>query len=102
MAETSCSRSFFCAAVTCSGLSVSECGTASASTAPGQKFGIRVAGLHPFGYEIHVCIHPCVVLLAMVVSVGPRFARSLYPSVGWHPQQPTSVKSFFPFERTGA
>jgi len=77
-------------------------GTELASTAPGQKFGILVAGLQPLGYAIQVWSQPCVVLLAMLVSVGPRFASSLYPSIGWQPQQPTSVKSFFPFESSGA
>src|SRR5438067_8364787 len=102
MAETSCSRSFACCAISSSGFCDSWCGTESASRAPGQKFGIRVPGRHPFGYEIQVCIQPWVVLLAMLVSVGPRFASSLYPSSGWQPQQPTSVKSFLPFESSGA
>src|SRR3954467_5550213 len=77
MAETSCSRSFWCCAITSSGFWVSGWGTVLASTAPGQKFGIRVAGLQPLGYSIQVRSHPWVVLLAMLVSVGPRFASSL-------------------------
>src|SRR5467141_5134031 len=102
MAETSWSRSWRCRAITSSGFCASGWGTELASTAPGQKFGIRVAGLQPLGYAIQVWSQPWVVLLEMLVSVGPRLASSLYPSIGWQPQQPTSVKSFLPFESTGA
>src|SRR5258708_13608376 len=96
MAATTESRNLRCSAMTCSGECPSGCGTAFASTAPGQKFRMRVAGRHALAYLIHVCSQPGVVLLAMVVSVGPRLDRALHWACGGQPHLPTPTHTSFP------